>query len=111
MDWGDDPKKTLFYEQVTDGAGTSRGSSNLSNSEVSLRSNEGSSLHDSPQPFPPFGVQVPPKQSKQIREKDVLLNSCPSPQFLWVVGRGSKSSTLTLNLPWSSTLQIPKPHL
>lgn len=35
-DLGGDPKKNLFYKQVTDGGGTSRGPSNLSDSEVSL---------------------------------------------------------------------------
>lgn len=63
---GGDPKKHLFYEQVTDGAGTSRGPSNLSDSEASVG---GSSLEDRPRLFPPLGVplgvQVPPKQSKK----------------------------------------------
>lgn len=52
-DLGGDPKKQLFYEEMTDGAGTSRGHSNLTNSEVSLWGNGGSSLKTGP--FPLWG--------------------------------------------------------
>lgn len=78
-DLGGDPKKQFFYEQMTDGAGTSRGHSNLTNSEVSLWGIGGSSLQD--RPFPPLGValgvQVPLKQSKKSeRRMFCLIPAC-----------------------------------
>lgn len=92
-DLGGDPKRQLFYEQVTDGAGTSRGPSNLTNSEVSLWGNGGSSLED--RPFPPLGVtlgvHVPLKQSKKIREEDVLCNTCLLPQFFGLEAEGARA--------------------
>lgn len=83
-DLGGDPKEDLFYKQVTDGGGTSRGPSNLSDSEVSLwaKLTGRQILALSPALGVPFGVQVPPKHSKKSERRMFwLIPACPHSFF------------------------------